>query len=131
MRRVFVLTLFVVGFVLGIRTEAYLDATDRILDEAYYLSKINILMWDAREGLDEEGLKEVNQLLLVHLNRYRIASQSVPDFLKTGEMRKEICLSFVTSDQAPWNVYKSMLVRDGLYEYVKDSISHCPYHYDI
>lgn len=131
MKKLYISISLVFTFLIAVYATSVFISGNRLLDEAYYLSKINILMFDSWKTLGGEDRKELNNLVAIHLNRYRIASQNVPKFLKTEKMKKEICFSFLTPSQKDWNYYKSMLTKKGLYEYVKDTITDCHYRYKI
>jgi len=117
------LLVFLVGSITGatvfLAGESYL----KLGDEAFYTRKVNqALLWNQRG--DTGGVNEaLNDLLMIHMNRYKHAREYTPSGIAEG-LDLAICAAFMgeSSDVDPFN---SAITKKGLKDYLKSSLSFC------
>ena len=100
-------------------------AKAKMKDEYTYTLWVNNALFMQGDSASEELSGKLNNMLYVHLNRYLVYRSRLPGVLHSTE-DELICHALFSQSDENWRVYKELLVKEGLYDYILTKFDYCP-----
>jgi len=115
----------VLGSVLACLLTLWTTSKSKLKDEYIYVLWVNNALFMQGESASEELSHKLNNLLFVHLNRYLVYRSWLPSGLHSEE-DELICHALFAQSDEEWLIYKELLTKKGLYDYILTKFQYCP-----